>query len=184
MNTTNVISISTIERPNIDLALSPEASEMIQLGRDHSWGFRVLGQAPMPERPARVGDWLIVPANLDSTQVPTRTLNRVQAIFEAGIRPEGFVLVHEAPLLLPAPKEAPPKVPLEEWKVAPSPNAISGTDLLDGFAKIISAVFSVIGSLLLPALALGLLALDPILVAVTEDGYWIEIDRWQNPSTT
>jgi len=184
MNATNVNAISTMKQRKTDLALSNETSEMIQLGRDHSWGFQCLGQAPMPERPARVGNWLIVPANLDSTQVPTRTLSRVQAIFKAGLRPEGFVLVHEAPLLLPAPKEAPPKVPLEEWKVAPSPNAISGTDLLDGFAKIISAVFSVIGSLLLPALALGLMTLDPILVAVTEDGYWIEIDRWQNPSTT
>jgi hypothetical protein len=25
----------------------------------------------------------------------------------------------------------------------------------------------------------GMVMLDPILVAVTEDGYWIEIDRWQ-----
>ena len=29
-------------------------------------------------------------------------------------------------------------------------------------------------------LMLGAALLDPILVAVTDDGYWVEIDRWVN----
>jgi hypothetical protein len=29
-----------------------------------------------------------------------------------------------------------------------------------------------------PFLLIGLVMVDPILIAVTEDGYWIEIDRW------
>jgi hypothetical protein len=32
---------------------------------------------------------------------------------------------------------------------------------------------------LAPALlVVGAVVVDPILVAVTEDGYWVEIDRW------
>jgi hypothetical protein len=40
-------------------------------------------------------------------------------------------------------------------------------------------VISLAAILIVPAtLVVGAAVVDPILVAVTEDGYWIEIDRW------
>ncbi len=49
-----------------------------------------------------------------------------------------------------------------------------------GLVMVAAAVVALASVLLLPAiLMIGALGVDPILVAVTEDGYWIEIDRWQ-----
>ena len=52
----------------------------------------------MTERQEEVASAL--PAQLDSTHIPARALERVQAIYAVGLRPQGFVVVHEAPPLL------------------------------------------------------------------------------------
>jgi len=75
----------------------------MELSRTRGWDWPVLGQAPLPSEPVRVGKWLLVPAQDDSSTIPARTLTRIQAIYAAGLRPRGFVLVHEAPLELTAP---------------------------------------------------------------------------------
>ena len=47
---------------------------------------------------------------------------------------------------------------------------------------VVAAVSALIAALVVPALAVGLvgaaLLVDPALVVVTEDGYWIVIDQW------
>ena len=44
----------------------------------------------------------------------------------------------------------------------------------------LAAVAVVAGALFLPAALVAGVAIDQMLIAVTEDGYWIEIDRWWN----
>ena len=153
--------------------LSPETRKLVTLGQRHYWPFQVLGKAPMVQEPVRLGDWLLIPAQDDSSKIPERAMKRIQAIFAAGIRPQGFVLVHEAPKLLKA-----PVTPKEQPKAPPvttsSPHSTTdfASTLATGFAAMASMVFPMLFFVVAAALA------DPILVAVTEDGYWIEIDRW------
>ena len=48
-----------------------------------------------------------------------------------------------------------------------------------GLGILAVALVSLAAILVVPAiLVVGAAVVDPILVAVTEDGYWIEIDRW------
>ena len=169
------------------LVASP-TQELLAVARRERWNFQVLGQAAMPQKPVRLGDWLITPAQVDTSPIPLRALTRIQAIFAAGIRPQGFVLVHEAPKLLPSQTQEKKQatilaMPQKTWK------AKTGKTI--DLSEIITTVFSGLGAVLqivLPILAViffGVLfatanGLDPILVAVTEDGYWVEIDRWVN----
>jgi hypothetical protein len=152
---------------------SHEAGELVAMGRAHYWPFHILGRAPMLQEPVRLGDWLLIPAQDDSTTLPPRALKRIRAIFAAGIRPEGFVLVHEAPKLLKEPSA--PRVEPRTMSPTPySPDATAdfATSLANGIAGLASMIFPVLFFVVAAAIA------DPILVAVTEDGYWIEIDRW------
>jgi hypothetical protein len=132
----------------------------------------------------------MVPVEQDSSPVPTRALRRVEGIFEAGIRPKGFVLVHEAPKLLagPAGKEA------ESLRMRALPDGVRsklkmvGTGLgavglalvvIPGLVALAVAAFALAAMVAAPAaLVVGAVVVDPILIAVTEDGYWIEVDRW------
>lgn len=180
--------MTTMMSNQVELAV--ETRQLLSLGRQEKWSFQVLGQAPMPEKPIRLGEWLVTPAEIDTSVIPARALTRIQAIFAAGIRPQGFVLVHEAPKLLPSPdaRDKP-----QNTLAIPHKNTWSGrigqtsnsTDqvlsVISSLAAVAVAVFALIAAFVIPAMLLAASSgLDPILVAVTEDGYWIEIDRWIN----
>jgi hypothetical protein len=168
---------------------SPRTRELLGLGRARGWDFQVLGRAPLPVEPVRVGKWLLVPAQDDTSRIPARALARVQAIYEAGLTPAGFVLVHEAPLELAAPAGARPARRFPELSPAAC-EALAGAGravaeaapgVLLGLAKAVAVAVAagaavIVGGPL--ALLFGLAMLDPILVAVTADGYWVEVDRW------
>jgi len=158
--------------------LGLQTRQLLALGREEGWPFRILGQAPMLTEPVRIGDWLMVPALEDSTPLPDSSMERLYAIYAGGIRPQGFVLVHEAPLRLTTPVE-------EETKSKKMMNlkqiggAVLGLTALTGSLIAGAAIALVGGLLILPA---GLIAaaviVDPILVAVMPDNTWVEIDRW------
>jgi len=156
--------------------ITSESQGLLTLGRQRNWEFNILGQAPLPHQPIHLQDWLIVPAHQDSSHIPARALERIQAIFAMGFRPQGFVIVHEAPKLLPAPE-------VIEAEPAPLHSASPGikpliTGLLGAMAVAIP-VAAAVATMIVPAtLAVGAVLVDPILVAVTEDDTWIEIDRW------
>jgi len=163
----NYISDHLLDKRQADCLTRSQAQEFLALGNFMGWPMRIIGQAPMLEEPVRLKNWLLVPAQQDSTRVPRRTLRRIQLLFAQGLRPQGFVVVHEAPMQLAAPAPVlPERKPLEWQQVGNMTTTIAkGLGLL------------MLGSLLLP---LGLLVvLDPILIAVTQDNDWIEIDRWQ-----
>lgn len=159
----------------------------MHLARKEGWAAQVLGIAPLPREAVRLGDWLLVPAHLDSSPVPQRAQQRIQALFAEGVRPKGFVLVHEAPLQLPAPEETGADVVEGEfWEVTNVGLDIDlerlgrgGLAVAGAVAKATLTLAMAIGTVVLPAIFMaGAALLDPILVMVTEENVWIEIDRW------
>ena len=162
------------------------ARDLVAFGRSQGWEFPVLGHAPLPLTQVHVNGWLIVPAHLDSTPLPSRAQDRMDAIFSAGIRPQGWLIVHEAPKQLPAnieERDVPtPIVWLDPQTRQQVRNTLKyiGTGLgalavATGTAAL--AIFAALAFLPLVLIA-GVILIDPILVAVTEDGFWVEIDRW------
>lgn len=175
---TNTAMISR-PQPILPALASSETIHLMQLGQQRGWETMILGQAPLPEAHVRVGNWLIVPIEEDTSLIPARALRRVQAIYEAGLRPKGFVVVHEAPLVLPAPETHTPHESLLS-KVGPHILPVLGVvgRIVGVVAMGLAAIgVTAIGGLPL-VLLLGVAMLDPILVAVTDDGHWVEIDRW------
>ena len=165
--------------------LSTQSGQILSLGRRNGWGFQHLGYAELPEHPVRLQDWLIVPASQDTTPVPPRTLERIQAIYLSGFRPKGFVVVHEAPKTFQAPRPE-----QSSWRLLPAPavnqsvpntGSTSSVSNSGAVADSFGSFFSILTTMLFPMLFIGLLALDPIVVAVMDDGSWIEIDRWDVP---
>jgi len=161
----------------------PQALQLIALGERNGWPFHYLGQAPIPINPIRAGNWLLMPAQQDNSRIPTRTYQRIQAIYAQGLRPKGFVVVHEAPMQLPPPKIQEISQINSRSKTNSNLKVIGvatlGIGVLAGTAIALVSVLVIGGILLFPiAMAAGVILIDPILVAVTEDDHWIEIDRW------
>ena len=159
---------------------SGQTRNILAIGRENGWPFQALGIAPMPSEPVRLTNWLIVPAHLDSTKLPDRTSQRLNSLFAAGIVPQGLVVVHEAPMQLPAPQtQAPEPKPLIDIDLDWATIANTGAGIASGLIKVTAAAAIAIGCIVVPAIFFtGAVLLDPILIAVTDDDVWIEIDRW------
>ena len=185
-------SLSTLVVERVALLASPQTRAMVELAQEWSWACPVLGQAPLPVEPVRLGDYLLVPVQQDTSQIPDRALRRVDSLFAAGHRPKGFVVVHEAPKLLPAPTEHRPgtmrmSVLPNQWKpalkLAGTALGVLGTGLavVTGVVALAAAAVALAAVLVVPALlTVAAVVVDPILVAVTADGFWIEVDRWDS----
>jgi hypothetical protein len=157
-------------------SMSSQARQTLALGEQRGWDFKVLGKAPLPQTPVHLENWLIVPATQDRSHIPPKTFQRIQSLYANGIRPIGFVVVHEAPRMLSTPqKTAGPKAS----QAAPIPERIAGTKPVT-FESVISSLAAGLSPLamIFGAIFMGLIMIDPILVVVTEEGEWIEIDRW------
>jgi len=158
--------------------LGPQAKQLLTLGEENHWPTQILGRAPMLEEPLRVREWVLMPAIMDSTPLPDHAMERIHAVYEIGIRPQGFVIVHEAPLEIGAPQpEVEQKTNSDLLKKIGG--AALGAGLLSGSIVALAGIAILGGILLAPIGLLGAaVVLDPILVVVTNDNYWIEIDRW------
>lgn len=137
--------------------LATQAELLMDVGDRNNWNFSNLGKAPIPEQSVRAGEWLIISAMEDNSSIPTRTMQRIQTIYQEGIRPLSWVVVHEAPLLLSAPTT-------EKQK---KPRLLPYLALLGG-----------LGALLATTIITSAAVVDPILIAITPEFDWIEIDRW------
>jgi hypothetical protein len=191
MMNTSKRPVQVMERPvtQVTTLMGLETQRLVKLADLLGWDATVLGQAPLPDAPVRLGEWLIIPAEQDTSVIPERAFKRVQALYAAGLRPKGFVLVHEAPALLAAPAVAERPAGWRSW--FPSQKGVAGMAVAAGGALAASAVvgalavvaISAVVALALPMVALiGVAALDPVLIAVTEEDFWIEIDRWDLPA--
>lgn len=177
----------------------PETRHLIETGQRHGWDFDVLGIAPVPDGPVKVGNWLLSPARLDTSPIPDRAMERLQTLFAAGVRPVEIILAHEAPMLLTAPandiqqsEKVGANISLPRWRVMQnrlSPKTTAGTVgmialgalALPAVAAVALVAVAGIALLLSPMMLVGgALTLDPILIIVTPAGFWVEIDRWDN----
>jgi len=189
MNMNSIEVMPAAPRRQVVETVSADTRRVLILGRNNGWRFHLLGLAEMPEEMVRIGDWMIVPAIEDSSPILRRTYERIQAIYADGVRPKGFVVVHEAPKLLATPQGAKlkPNRGGELWEkirsnLTPAKAAMGiaavGTAAVAGAAAMAVILAAMAAAVTLPVLFLGALAIDPIVVAVMEDGSWIEIDRW------
>jgi len=174
-------AIQRIRDGRDDLVYAKQTRQVLNLGQRNGWDFQVMGVAELPQRPVHLENWVIIPAQEDHTPVPPRTLQRIQSIYAAGLRPQGFVVVHEAPRQLTAPGR---QTPVRNNGSAPQPrNEVRGREssslVLGGIAAVIGTLLEILVTIVFPALMLGLVALDPIVIAVMEDNTWVEIDRWK-----
>lgn len=163
----------TVYNAQTHLAHSQPAKALLELGRENGWAFAILGIAPLPTEVVKLAKWEIVPAHLDTSSIPARALERIQAVYAAGFRPKGFVIAHELPM-----------------EVIDEPAITIERDVTIDVGKVVEVTGKALGAIALGAAAvLGLagsaalavgsaLLLDPILVAVTDDDVWVEIDRW------
>jgi hypothetical protein len=152
---------------------------LLIVARENHWAVQVFGKAPMVHQPIRVKKWLLVPATMDSTALPDKTMQRLHIICDEGIRPQGFVMVHEAPMQLKGPS-APQKPEPDKEVLRKIGGAALGLGILSGSLVVAAGVVILSGLLILPAGLLAAAALiDPILVAVMPDNTWVEIDRWE-----
>lgn len=136
-------------------ALATQTDLLLDVGYRNNWDFICLGKAPVPTQPVRVGEWLIVSALTDTSPIPHQTMQRIQTIYQEGLRPRSWVLVHEAPYQLCPPKQEKPK---HIWP----------------YFALLGSLGLLLGCTLLAASA----AVDPILIAITPEMDWVEIDRW------
>src|SRR5450759_5059842 len=176
-------SISSANTASISQPISFQTQQILSLGRRNGWGFTMLGKADLPGQSIHLEKWLIVPAHEDRTPVPMRTLERIRAVYAAGLRPKGFVVVHEAPRYLPAPRQEAPQN-LNSFQAGTGDRFSqasdktekksdpSGSSSFSSLAVGLGTVLNAMAMLIFPAMLLGLAALDPIVIAVMDDGCW------------
>jgi hypothetical protein len=197
--TDSLSQTAVAERPRRHIAeafpfpISVETQQLITFGKDRDWReIAILGQGPMIESLARVGDWLLVPAKQDTSQMPARTMARVQALYAAGFRPKDWVIAHEAPLLL----AAPPKPKKRWWEDVVKPAAVQASKAIGKASDVampvlwkvtkataqvtwaVTKVAAVTSVVAMGALLAAAVTMDPICIAITDDDTWVEIDRW------
>lgn len=137
--------------------LATQTELLLDFGYRNNWNFVCLGQAPVPAQPVRVGEWLIVPAQTDTSPIPVQAMQRIQMIYQEGLRPQSWVLVHEAPYQLCPPKK---NKPAHVWPYI--------------------ALLGALGIWLASTVLATAVVVDPILIAITPELDWVEIDRWNN----
>ena len=168
-----VIDRLTVDKPSKFLKQS-QGGQIRTIGEKYGLDFPFIGIAPIPTEPVYVPGCWIIPAVQDQSKIPARTFERIRLLFGEGLRPRAFVIVHEAPLTLRSPQITIPKVP--EIPVSPQRN-VSVNQRASG--SLLAGFLSGASLLSLPLLLLASVALiDPILIAITDEHEWIEIDRW------
>lgn len=157
----------------------PQEREIMAVGQSHRWDFRVLGVAPVPQQPLYFNNWWLVPANQDSSVVPARALERIRAIYEAGIQPKAFVIAHEAPKEIAAPAGTPKTTPFEFWSRKVGEHSLTALKIIGATAAVLVPIAGVVlGAGFLITLGVLSAMVDPCLIVVTEDDVWIQIDYW------
>jgi len=129
---------------------SKQAREAISVGFQNHWRFRVVNENSFKR------DWVTEAL----TEAPEAAEERIQALRRAGIKINGFVVAHEAPRLLTTPIAEPTAEPIQHSQTSTVVFPIA------------EALFLVFGMFIQ---MLPLLFLDPAVIAVLDDGTWLEI---------
>ena len=125
------------------------ARTAVSVGFKNHWRFRVVGENAYKD------EWV----KERVTEAPRKAQDRIVALKRAGIPIKEFVVAHEAPRLLCAPKEEPKVVKQSKTQTASFP--------LGEILQFLVYLF-----------ILPLTMLDPALIVVLEDGTWLEVMTW------
>src|SRR5687767_2081771 len=115
MNRSMTLADTTTRTLRRAMPVLEQERRIMALGEMRHWDFRVLGVAPVPHTAIYAKEWWLVPLHEDTSTIPARTLERVHALYEVGIRPKAFVIAHEAPKQIAPPKDTPIISPFQYW---------------------------------------------------------------------
>ncbi|MBI5954471.1 MAG: hypothetical protein HY865_22670 [Chloroflexi bacterium] len=130
--------------------ITRDAQKAVQVGFENHWRFRVVSESDYKDQ------WITERV----TEAPVMVQDRVLALKRSGIRIKEFVIAHEAPRLLSAPKVFKTTTP----DILPATKTILET-LVKGFIFFLTIV-------------LQAAVLDPAVIVVLEDGTEIEVMKW------
>lgn len=180
-------------RSTILPVLRRDASESLALLHHLPFTTTVIGHSRAEIVPQRVGAWWLEPV-VDEARLPSRARQRLAAVRSSGLPIKAVVLFHELPTVAPSSngmvvrasgrvqtwleQELPAKsaqLRAHAHRLAPSvgwaTRAVLG----------LTVTMLTVGAVAATTVTLGVLAAaltDPCLVVVTDDGCWIEVDRW------
>jgi hypothetical protein len=150
-------------------------AEFLHMATELGFQPRLIGQSDAPVFPRRVGNWWLEPVT-PTTVLPARAEARLARVVTCGVKVRAAVLFHE----IPQDQASGPKS-----QFARSLDTISRR--VQREAPVIGGMLGRVAITAATSLAKGAvhardliasLHLDPCLVVVTEDGQWVEIDRW------
>jgi hypothetical protein len=177
---------------------NPELKQVVELAEKKHWGIRVLGEGSIPETPIFREGWWYEPLSEECVIHPL-AVQRVQEIYQAGIRPKGFIVAHQTLPILGGPKpkvnvtvvddcwpkfDPQPKVEIRKGKVQTKVQTECLPDLMPALqviGQVVGVALQVLGVVLMVIVgALSTISLDPALIMVLEDGTQVEVARWYN----
>lgn len=175
-------AITVVQRGGKDRS---SVGRVLETGRELGFELNVIGRSYTPVVLQRVGDWWIEPLSGQTTLTP-RARQRLDALLAAGVRPKAVVVFHE---IEQQPRNQPTTSILRAARSVARPlptlayQTVMATaahlPLIGRFALKV-AMWSVVGVGAVALAVVSVIGSDPCLVIVTEDGYWIEVDRWNS----
>lgn len=182
-----VQSIEPISHQN-----SPVPTRQILASTTLGFRPRVVAHSHAPVVPQRVGNWWLEPLRSDMP-LPSRARTRLEALMAAGVKPKAIVVFHEIPptttsqshtgrLTAQFQRFANQELPVVVDRVTAAAKRHGPTvgrfALGVGAVTVAGAALAGASALLLAGSVAAAAIADPCLVVVTEDGDWIEVDRW------
>jgi len=148
--------------------------------------LKPIGRSSAPIVPQLVGDWWLQPLT-PQTYLPPRAQDRLDQVLEAGIKPKAIVVFHELPRQ-PKPSTltkfghqlgrfASVEIPAAALRAGNLARE-HGPGMLRAASIGAGVVLTGVAYLALATITAALTITDPCLVIVTQDGYWLEVDRW------
>lgn len=88
----------------IQLPLSVQTQQLLEYAHQQRWGVRVVGVGEVPPEPVFKNGWWYEPLTESTTEIPKEGVKRAMAL-EQNFKIQGWIVAHEGPALLTAPKE-------------------------------------------------------------------------------
>ena len=126
------------------------------------WQPKVVGYGRMISSPITKNGWRIVPYNQDNSNIPYDALKRMQDLYKRDYKIVGLLIAHEIV------EEPPVEVPQGD----------DSSDVLEGILKVAGIIIGGLLFLFVAAAVSVVCSGDPVLIAVLEDGRWVEVIRW------
>lgn len=142
--------------------ITPLQRQALLIGKRHHYSFRAVHD--LTYRKGWVGEQV--------GEAPEIAQERIADLESGGLRVCEIYVFHEAPRVLPAPKDEPKPQPRQDFKNTNSPSISS-----DGLTVIAGAFVFFVG-MMVRALFMSFTLIDPACVVRLEDGSLVEVIRW------